>query len=328
MSPKIILGTMSFGLEHTDASASAVRVRGVESVKPFLDMFKKYGHEELDSARIYCQGHTDQVLGELAPPSSGFKIAAKVYPASPGDHDAVNLPKIFHESLTALKTNKVDVFYLHAPDYTTPFEVTLKVVDDMYRQGMFERFGLSNYSAWQVAQIHGICKRNGYILPTVYQGQYNAITRGIVRELLPCLRAHNMVFYGWNPVAGGFLSGKFNFDSEDNISKGGRFDSKSGFGWMFRGFFWHPVFFSETADRLKIDLLEASLRWMAHHSDLGPEDGVIVGASKLQHLEQNLINLQKGPLPKEMVNAFDQAWEDTKAATPLYYYPAPAPKEE
>ena len=87
------------------------------------------------------------------------------------------------------------MWYLHAPDRTTPYEVTLKAVNDLYREGKFKKFGISNYMAyvyifadmtptdetyhlsWEVAEIVGICKANGYIQPTAYQGIYNAIHR-------------------------------------------------------------------------------------------------------------------------------------------------------
>ncbi|KAG0228966.1 hypothetical protein BGW42_001850 [Actinomortierella wolfii] len=135
--PRIILGTMTFGLEGTDASTSAVRVRGSENVKPFLDIFKKYGHTEVDTARVYGNGDTEEVLGQLD--LSPFALATKVWPTVQGAHGPENLSKKLRESLAALKLKKVDIFYLHSPDYTTPFEVTLKAVNDLYKENLFDR---------------------------------------------------------------------------------------------------------------------------------------------------------------------------------------------
>ena len=69
-----------------------------------------------------------------------------------------------------------------------------------------------------------------------------------------------------------------------------------------------------------LTLIESSLRWLMHHSGLGPNDGIVVGASSLKHLEDNLKDLEKGPLPKQVVDAIDGAWEHVKVACPPYYW--------
>ena len=79
--------------------------------------------------------------------------------------------------LLGKRPGSVDIFYLHAPDRNTPFEVTMKGVNDLYKEGKFKRFGLSNFNAYEVAEIVTIAKANGYVLPTVYQGIYNAVER-------------------------------------------------------------------------------------------------------------------------------------------------------
>ncbi|KAF9425914.1 hypothetical protein BGZ94_007099 [Podila epigama] len=318
--PKIILGTMTFGLEKSGAETT-VRVRGIDNIKPFLDTFQRFGHTEVDTARIYCLGDTEEALGLL--PTSDFKIATKVWPTIEGAHGAKHLGRIFRESLAALKADKVDILYLHAPDYTTSFEETIEAVDALYREGLFERFGLSNFAAWQVTLIHQLCKQKGYVLPTVYQGMYNGITRGVVSELLPCLKALDIAFYAYNPIAGGLLSGRYRFDTTDHTE--GRFNEKTAFGKIYRERYWNNLFFEavqnlkKTAEENGLTLLESALRWMAHHSGLGENDGIIIGASSLHHLEENLADLAKGPLPQAVVNAFDEAWEHVKVACPSYF---------
>ncbi|KAF8925471.1 hypothetical protein BGZ47_003250 [Haplosporangium gracile] len=311
--PKIILGTMTFGLETTNFETSVVRVRGAQNIKPFMDVFKSHGHEEVDTARIYGNGDTEMVLGQL--PMESFKIATKVWPTMPGAFAPDNLKHTFKESLAALKATKVDVFYLHMVDDTTPFDETVKAVDELYREGLFSRFGLSNFTAWQVVLVHQLCKQNGYVLPTVYQG---------MSELLPCLKMLNISFYAYNPIAGGLLSGKHSFEGAD--SEGGRFDLKSQFGKLYRDLYWNNLFFEaiksveKSAEEHGLTLIESALRWLKHHSGLGPNDGIVVGASSLKHLEDNLRDLEKGPLPKQVVDAFDGAWEHVKVACPPYYW--------
>jgi aflatoxin B1 aldehyde reductase len=84
--------------------------------------------------------------------------------------------------------------YLHGPDRTTPFAETFEAVDKEYRAGCFEEFGLSNFSAAEVEECIAMCKEKGWVLPTVYQGQYNAITRGGEKDLMPVLRKHGIRF--------------------------------------------------------------------------------------------------------------------------------------
>ncbi|KAG0326142.1 hypothetical protein BGZ99_010047 [Dissophora globulifera] len=323
--PRIVLGTMTFGTETTTTDGvSVVRVYGAENVGKFVEKFHSFGHIELDTARIYGNGDTEIVLSQL--PTAHLKISTKVFPAFEGAHDEVNLPKTFRQSLDALKATKVDILYLHAPDYGTPIEVTLKAINDLYKDGLFERFGLSNYPAWRVALIYDHCKENGYVLPSVYQGSYNPISRLVVPELLPCLQHYNISFYAFNVVCGGLLSGKYKFD-EEVPSDGGRFDSKLWSGNAFRGLYWNKLNFEGIQILEKaikphgISLLEASLRWMRHHSGLTVRDGIILGASSVTHLESNLTDLEKGPLPESIVVAFDEAWEHVKPTAANYFYP-------
>ena len=87
-------------------------------------------------------------------------------------------------------------------------EDTLAEVHELHKEGKFKSLGLSNFQAWEVAHIYHTCKANGYVTPTVYQGMYNAITRDVEKELLPCLRKLGISFYAYNPLAGGVLTGK------------------------------------------------------------------------------------------------------------------------
>lgn len=87
------------------------------------------------------------------------------------NHSPEQVRKNLHDSLKALATDKISMFYLHGPDRTTPYEDTLREVNSLHEQGLFDKFGISNYMAWEVAQMCGICERNGWIKPTVYQGE-------------------------------------------------------------------------------------------------------------------------------------------------------------
>ena len=133
--------------------------------------------------------------------------------------------KHLFRSLEALQVKTLDLWYLHAPDRTVPFEETFKVVNDLYKEGHFKALGISNYAAfvplqliptprdltpfsWEVAEIVGICRANGYIQPTVYQGIYNAVHRSVEVELFPALRKYGIKFYAFNPCLFSQLSAR------------------------------------------------------------------------------------------------------------------------
>lgn len=162
----LIFGTMTLGLP----GSSAVRVTDKKEAQDILDTFFGFGHKELDTARIYCGGTTEQLLSQLD--LQDATIDTKVYPVKPGDHAPHALRETFQTSLKALNRQKVRVLYLHAPDRSVPFEDTLKAVDELYREGLFEIFGLSNYAAWEV-NLMGSTHRNELIQPIGCGGSWN-----------------------------------------------------------------------------------------------------------------------------------------------------------
>lgn len=300
------------------------RVHTLEEASAILDIFQKHGHDEVDTARVYGEGSSEEYLGRIGWQSRGLKMDTKLYPTSgrPGmspenySHSPEDLREGLMRSLKALKTEKVDMWYLHGPDRTTPFEVTLREVDKLYKEGYFERFGISNFMSWEVAKICEICEKNGWIKPTVYQGLYNAFHRAVEPELFPCLRHYGLSLYCFNPLAGGFLTGRYRRD-EKEFEEGGRFDPNWAQGRLHHGRYFNDYYF-DALDILrpvakKHDLTESecALRWLSHHSRLKKEkgDAVIVGASSTKHLEENLAALDKGPLPEDVVQALDEGWQ-------------------
>ncbi|KAI9293358.1 Aldo/keto reductase [Neoconidiobolus thromboides FSU 785] len=320
---RIILGTMTFG-EHGVGS----RIKDLSTIKQILSKFQSYGYNELDTARMYCDGNTEEVLGQLKVQYDpmNFILATKVYPNQPGDHSPEKLRSTFETSLTALKSKNVDIFYLHAPDHNTPIEDTLAEVDKLYKEGKFKELGLSNYAAWQVAEIIQICKFKNYILPTVYQGMYNLLTRSIEDELFPVLKKYNLRFYAYNPLCGGMASGQYKM--EDVKEDGSRFDPNVTQGQRYRERFWKKSYFEGIesirieGEKHNIQPTEIALRWLIHHSKIQPfgnKDAIILGVSSMNHLETNIKACQQGPLPKELLEVIDNAWLNCKATCPSYF---------
>lgn len=207
-SPLTVFGTASFGTGTSQAKFSSP-----DLASPILSLLRSRGVTELDTARAYpvgSPGTSEALLGSLAV-STWATLSTKVTSWAPGSHGAENIAKSVAASLKALglegegkvlgteegPTGKVDIMYLHSPDRATPFEETCRAMDQEYRRGRFERFGLSNYRADEVEEIVRICEEHGWVQPTVYQGRYNAIIRSGEELLFPVLRRHGIGFYAY-----------------------------------------------------------------------------------------------------------------------------------
>jgi aflatoxin B1 aldehyde reductase len=158
---------------------------------------------------------------------------------------------------------------------------------------------------------------------------YNVITRSIEKELIPCCRKYKIDIVVYNPLAGGLFSGKIK--SKNLVPEGGRFSNVAErTGTMYRERYFKDATFEAlklleaVAEKHSLTLLEIALRWTVHHSALktrakGGNDGVIIGVSSFPQLEGNLKDLEKGPLPDDVVEALDEAWEISKPTTPDYF---------
>jgi aflatoxin B1 aldehyde reductase len=274
------------------------------------------------------------MLSDLNWQERNLTMDTKLYPNAGGamdkgeqyTHKPEDVRRGLLDSLRALKCEKIDMFYLHGPDRKTPFEDTLREVNELYREGLFSRFGISNYMSWEVAQICEICEKNGWIKPTVYQGIYHVLQRSIEAELFPCLRHYEISLYAFQPLAGGFLTGRYTRDQND-FEPGSRFDPKIPQGSLHRGRYWNEKYFDAldviraAAEKCGLSVAEVSLRWMVHHSLMRENgDKVIVGASSMRHLEENLVDLEKGALPEEIVEALEKAWSVAKGVAPKYWH--------
>ncbi|MBW0520449.1 hypothetical protein O181_060164 [Austropuccinia psidii MF-1] len=315
----LILGAMTFGKPNTHGA----RIHDLPTVQKIIDTFKAHGHTEIDTARLYGHGSSEEMLSQVD--LSGTTIDSKCYPINPGDHSPQKLRESLELSLQTLKLKKLRIFYLHSPDRSIPFEETLKGCHELFQEGKFEQLGLSNYQAWEVARIWEICDKNQFVKPTVYQAMYNSIVRSIEDELFPCCRALGIRIVIFNPLAGGFFAGKIK-KVDDFVEKGGRFDPNHYQGKFYRERYLKDSYFralESLTDVLKsypeYDLLSIASIWLQHHSKLQPSDGIIFGGSSHDQIEMNLKNFEKGPLPDEIVKSLDSAWQLVKAECPPYW---------
>ncbi|KAK3063996.1 hypothetical protein LTS18_011066, partial [Coniosporium uncinatum] len=306
--------------------SKGARITSLDTYNAILDTFQHRGYSEVDTARVYVGGQQEAFTTAARWQERGLTLATKSYPFEPGTHKPENLRKVLEKSLRELKTECVDIFYLHAADRSVPFAETLEECNKMHKDGKFVQLGLSNFTAFEVAEVVNICNERGWVRPSIYQGMYNCITRSIEAELIPACKRYGIDVVIYNPIAGGIFSGKYKID---DLPTEGRFSDAGGLGKNYRGRYFKDATFDAlrmiepVAKKHDLTLLEVALRWCVHHSKLdikGGNDGIIIGVSSMQQLEGNLRDLEKGPLPEEVLKVLDEAWLVCKATTPNYWH--------
>ncbi|PKS07728.1 hypothetical protein jhhlp_006336 [Lomentospora prolificans] len=322
---RIILGLMTFGPD----TETGARITDIGEFNNVLDYFQSRGYNEVDTARMYVGKKQEAFTREAKWKERGLTLATKViYPSEPAGNAPDKVLESVEASLKDLGTDTLDILYLHAADRETPFAQTLEAIDKLHKAGKFVKFALSNFTSFEVAEIVLTCKYNNWVRPTLYQGMYNCITRGIERELIHACRRYGLDIVVYNPIAGGLLTGRIK--SAADIPTDGRFsDSVGRMGGMYRARYFRESTFNalqvieEAAKKNGLSMTETALRWLVHHSALNitdGNDGILIGASSLQQLESNLNDLEKGPLPDEVVEATDRAWAITQADAVPYYH--------
>jgi aflatoxin B1 aldehyde reductase len=300
---KIIVGMMGSSVASGSSALSSP-----SQITDFLAVVRKHGIKDLDTARVYNGGRSEELLGSINA-ARDFNIATKAPAFSPGSLQPQKIIENCDKSLAALKTEKVDIYYLHGPDRATPLSEQLAAIGKLYEQGKFEKFGVSNLRREEVESVVEICKREGYPMPYVYQGGFNPLNRTAASALFPTLRKHGIAFYAFSPLAGGALAKPV--DSILNPGEDDRFAKMS----VFRDIYATEKnvaalrTLAELCEKNGISVMEAALRWFVHHSPLGEDDGFILGASRTSQIEASLRATEGPPLSQGLVAAFEEMWE-------------------
>ncbi len=321
----VVLGAVAFGKPKPTTRDHPLS--SDDACDQLLGAFAGFGGEEVDTSRVYQNGNCEAVIGRV-PSGASMRVGTKYHPSLDGG-PAVQL----EQSLQALQRDSVSIYYIHMPSTEIPLEDTLDEINRCHAAGQFEEFGLSNFPAWQVVEIAQYCKREGYVLPTVYQGVYNALNRTSEYELVPVLRNYGMRYYTHGSLASGFLTGKYQ-RGVDPVKGVDRFAQSRRIKQYQERYLHRDEMFDAldaigaAADEAGITTLEAAVRWTQHHSaaDGSLGDAILIGVSRLEQLEPVMAASRRGPLPSEVVEAFEEANEHVKMRSE-YYLQYPYPKE-
>ena len=291
----VYLGTMNIDYPF---KSDLSKEEEYEIVNRYLSLCPS-GCRYLDTAYYYAKGKTHRSLCEILNRfekfenggSSNVKIATKVNPWYDNDFTSGRLGGLSSEqirqqtliSLRDLGMEKVDIMFLHAYDYETPLEETLRTMHELYKEGKWGEWGLSNFSLQQCEEVMRICEEKEYKKPKVYQGMYNVLCRK-VEEVFPLLEKEGMCFWAYNPLCGGLVSGKKSKES-------GRFSNP-----IYQSIFWNKdmVNVCEKLNELahshsmKGGGIELALCWLRDHSKLRKgKDAILLGASTVSQFQQN-----------------------------------------
>jgi aryl-alcohol dehydrogenase (NADP+) len=293
---RLCLGTMTFGLQCDEPTSVAILDRAAAGGITFLDTSDVYPL----GGGLDTVGRTEEILGRwLAPRRHDFVVATKCFgamSARPWDRglSRKHILDAIDGSLRRLRTDYVDLYQLHHPDAETPMDETLRALDDVVRAGKARYIGCSNYFAYQVARALGRSEVLGLARFDSVQPRYNLLFRQTERELLPLCQEEGIGVIPYNPLAGGFLSGKHR--REAGPTAGTRFTlGRAAARYQER--YWREREFA-TVEALRplaaeagMPLARLAVAWtLAHPAITAP----IIGASRPEQLEDILPATEKG----------------------------------
>lgn len=305
---RLAFGAMTFTAGN-QALQSIYKV-GAQAAAALVGRALDAGVNFFDTADVYAGGESEMLLGQaLKARRNEVVIATKVGIRSGAPLTQAGLSRrhilwSVDQSLRRLGTDWIDVYIVHREDPCTPLEETLPVLDAVVRAGKVRYLGFSNWSAWKVAAALEIQKANGLARFTHGQMYYSLLGRDVERDVVPMMRRYGLGLTVWSPLASGFLSGKYTRESLSDPAN------------RYSGFDFLP-FDKEHGFRLVENLrriaglrsasvAQVALAWLLSRESV---TSVILGASKMQQLEDNLGAVNVQLTPEEIA--------ELEAATPL-----------
>jgi aryl-alcohol dehydrogenase-like predicted oxidoreductase len=304
----LTLGTMTFGTEWGWGSEEA-------TARKIFDRYLEAGGNVLDTADGYTNGKSEELLGKFIE-ESGWRdrvvLATKfTFNAAPGNPNAggngrKNIYRALHGSLRRLKTDYIDLYWLHAWDTVTPVEEVVFTLNDLVREGKLLHYGFSDTPAWYVARAQTLAQLQGKEPLAALQLEYSLVERNIEREHIPVAQELGIAVCPWSPIAGGFLAGKYK--REGNTARGeGRFEQAKDHPVLGRVLTleqnWRIVdTVVDVAKKLGKTPAQVALNWVATQPGV---TSTIIGATKLAQLEDNFTAIEF-TIPAELRRRLDE----------------------
>ncbi|HXN16964.1 MAG TPA: aldo/keto reductase [Candidatus Binatus sp.] len=303
----LALGTMTFGTEWGWGSEPAV-------ARQVFDGYIEEGGNFIDTADGYTNGKSEELLGHFIAERGlrerlvlATKFTFNADPANPnaGGNGRKNIYRALEGSLRRLKTDYMDLYWMHVWDMVTPVEEVLSTMNDLVRAGKIRHFGFSDVPAWYVARAQTLAEKEGKERLIALQLEYSLIERNIEREHIPVAQELGIGICPWSPLAGGFLSGKYR--REGNTGRGqGRLDAAK-FSQLTDRFTernWRVLdALLDVAKQLNKKPAQVALNWVATQPGI---TSTIIGASNTAQLQDNLSALAF-TVPAELRKRLDDA---------------------
>jgi len=206
---ELALGAMTFGTKDWGVDKDESR--------RVYEGFREAGGNFIDTANIYSGGSSESFLGEFLAEDRERIVLATKYTGATRSRDVnaagnsrKNMMDSLHASLSRLRTDYVDLYWVHARDFTTPIEEVMRGLDDLVRQGKVLYVGISDTPAWEVARANTLAQLRGWSPFVGLQIRYSLLDRAVERELLPMARAMDLTVTPWDTLGSGVLTGKYN----------------------------------------------------------------------------------------------------------------------
>jgi aryl-alcohol dehydrogenase-like predicted oxidoreductase len=273
---ELFLGAMTFG-EHGGVGAPLPECRRI------LDAYAEAGGNVLDTAINYRGGASEEILGELLQGRRDRFVVATKYTVSrdgadpnAGGNHRKNLALSLETSLRRLRTDYLDIYWVHLWDRHTPIEETMRALDDVVRAGKVLHIGISDAPAWVVSRAQTLAQWRDWTSLAGLQVPYSLVQRDIERELLPMAEAFGMTVAAWSPLGGGVLTGKYSRPGADGRLAAGSISEHD-----------HAVAqaVQQVADELGVTPSQVAIAWVRAKS---PAVHPIVGARTVEQLQENL----------------------------------------
>ncbi len=287
---KICFGTMTFGGKGFWESIGR---QTQEEANKLIAASYEEGVNFIDTANVYSEGESEKLLGkaiiELAIPRQELFIATKVRGTMGKGKNQVGLTRLHimdsvNDSLKRLQLDHIDLLYTHGVDLITPFEETMRALEDVVRAGKVRYIGCCNIPAWMVAKANGISENMGWNKFDALQYYYTIAGRDVEREIIPLAKSEGLALMPWSPLAGGFLTGKYT--RENQKAEGDTRRNSFDFPPVDKEKAYDIIDkMAEIAKGHNATVAQIALAWLLHRKAV---TSVIIGAKNNEQLKDNL----------------------------------------